>query len=285
MLKFLLFVVLAANIHYASSQSITAEQLTVIMPNCKHPEYLSHINAALVEGSINTCQRKAAFLAQLAHESGQLVYMEELASGAAYEGRLDLGNTQPGDGKRYKGRGPIQLTGRANYRSAGKALGLDLEGNPELVKTPAVGFRTSVWFWTSHKLNELADVGTLEGFRQITRRINGGTNGQADRENYWSKAKNALGCATGSGSNSGVSCTAEGTTGVCISSASCTGKSLSGLCPGSSDIRCCIPVATGSSCAVSGKSGLCRDKATCTSGTSHAGYCSGASNIQCCIPN
>lgn len=195
MLKVLLFVVLAAHLHYASSQSITAAQLAAIMPRCRHPEYLSYINDALVEGSINTCQRKSAFLAQLAHESGQLVYMEELASGEAYEGRTDLGNTQPGDGKRYKGRGPIQLTGRANYRAAGKALGLDLEGNPELVKTPAVGFRTSVWFWTTKGLNALADVGTLDAFRQITRRINGGTNGQADREEYWAKAKTVLGCA------------------------------------------------------------------------------------------
>lgn len=199
MLKLLVLVVLAANIpHGIFSQSITAAQLAAIMPNCKHPEYLSHINAAMVEGSINTCQRKSAFLAQLAHESGQLVYMEELASGAAYEGRLDLGNTQPGDGRRYKGRGPIQLTGRANYREAGKALGLDLEGNPELVKTPSVGFRTSVWFWTTRGLNALADIGTLDAFRQITRRINGGTNGQADREQYWDKAKKALGCSSGS---------------------------------------------------------------------------------------
>ena len=69
------------------------------MPKCKHPEYLNNINAALIEGQINTCLRKSAFLAQLAHESLQLVYMEELASGAAYEGRKDLGNTQVGDGK------------------------------------------------------------------------------------------------------------------------------------------------------------------------------------------
>ena len=208
MLKLLLLVVVAVNMHYCFSQSITAAQLAAIMPKCKHPEYLSHINAALVEGSINTCHRKAAFLAQLAHESGQLVYMEEIASGAAYEGRLDLGNTQPGDGKRFKGRGPIQLTGRANYRAAGKALGLDLEAKPELVKTPEVGFRTSVWFWTVHQLNALADVGTLDSFRKITKKINGGTNGQADRENYWAKAKNTLGC--GSGTTSGCKCRFEG---------------------------------------------------------------------------
>lgn len=200
MLKLLLLVIIAANIHDCFSQSITVSQLAAIMPKCKHPEYLAHINAALVEGSINTCQRKAAFLAQLAHESGELVYMEELASGAAYEGRLDLGNTQPGDGRRYKGRGPIQLTGRANYRAAGKALGLDLEGKPELVKTPEVGFRTSVWFWTVNQLNDLADIGTLDAFRKITRKINGGTNGQADREYYWGQAKSALGCGGNTGS-------------------------------------------------------------------------------------
>ncbi|CAM4847185.1 unnamed protein product, partial [Rotaria magnacalcarata] len=106
MLKLMLLALIAANVHHCLSQSITAAQLKAIMPNSKHPEYLSHINAALTEGSINTCHRMAAFLAQLAHESGQLVYMEELASGAAYEGRLDLGNTQPGDGVRFKGRGP-----------------------------------------------------------------------------------------------------------------------------------------------------------------------------------
>ncbi|CAF4953635.1 unnamed protein product, partial [Rotaria socialis] len=96
--------------------------------------------------------------------------------------------------------------GRANYREAGRALGIDLEANPQIVATPAVGFRTSVWFWTKHNLNALADAGTLDAFRQITRKINGGTNGQADRENYWAKAKSALGCGSGTGV---VSCTAE----------------------------------------------------------------------------
>ncbi|CAF1137568.1 unnamed protein product [Adineta ricciae] len=177
-----------------SRRRITASQLKAIMPRCKHPGYLSHINTAMNEGSINTCNRKAAFLAQIAHESSELLYMEELASGAAYEGRKDLGNTEKGDGKRYKGRGPIQLTGRANYRAAGKALNLDLINHPEKVKTPEVGFRTTVWFWTKHKLNELADKKTLQSFRLITRRINGGRMGEADREKYWTRAKKALGC-------------------------------------------------------------------------------------------
>jgi putative chitinase len=99
------------------------------MPNlgqAKASQYLPHLNRALGEGQINTCKRKSAFLAQIAHESAQLRYFEEIASGAAYEGRRDLGNTQPGDGRRFKGRGPIQLTGRANYQRAGQALGLNL---------------------------------------------------------------------------------------------------------------------------------------------------------------
>jgi len=118
---------------------ITIEQLRAVMPNLsasKAAEYLPLLNTAMAEAQINTPQRKAMFLAQLAHESAQLRYFEEIASGAAYEGRKDLGNTQPGDGKRYKGRGPIQLTGRNNYRKAGQALGLDLEGNPPLAAPP-----------------------------------------------------------------------------------------------------------------------------------------------------
>jgi len=223
-----------------SSATITAEQLKAIMPNNKHPEYLVNINDAMIEGSINTCLRKAAFLAQLAHESGQLVYMEEIASGAAYEGRKDLGNTQPGDGKRFKGRGPIQLTGRANYRAAGQALGIDLEASPEQVATPYVGFRTSVWFWTTRKLNDLADLGTLESFRQVTKKINGGTNGQADREKYWGKAKTALGCGdVGASAPSGPACTANGKPGVCISTSQCTGKPVAGFCKGAANIQCC----------------------------------------------
>jgi len=172
---------------------ITIEQLRAVMPNLsasKAAEYLPLLNTAMAEAQINTPQRKAMFLAQLAHESAQLRYFEEIASGAAYEGRKDLGNTQPGDGKRYKGRGPIQLTGRNNYRKAGQALGLDLEGNPPLAARPDVGFRTAGWYWNSRGINEAADRGD---FIAVTKKINGGTNGLADRQRYYAAARKALG--------------------------------------------------------------------------------------------
>src|SRR5688500_1239834 len=139
---------------------ISDDELRQIMPNCpqaKRALSLPHLQAAMTEFGITTYLREAAFLAQLAHESGEFRWMEEIASGAAYEGRRDLGNTQPGDGKRYKGRGPIQLTGRANYRRYGQLLGLDLEGNPQQASTPQVGFRIAALYWKSNGLNELAD--------------------------------------------------------------------------------------------------------------------------------
>lgn len=166
--------------------------IVAVMPRLTAPEveaFIVPLEAAMVEAEINTPARKAAFLAQLAHESGELRYFEELASGAAYEGRKDLGNVHPHDGVRYKGRGPIQLTGRDNYRAAGKALGLDLENHPELVATAAVGFRVAGWFWKSHGLNELADAGR---FKAITKIINGGLNGEVERERYYARAIIAL---------------------------------------------------------------------------------------------
>src|SRR6185436_1802430 len=106
--------------------------------------------------------RQAMFLAQLGHESMSFRYMEEIASGAAYEGRKDLGNTHTGDGKRFKGRGPIQLTGRANYKAAGDALGVDFINSPEIAAFTEYGFRTAVWFWGTRNLNPLADVGDIK---------------------------------------------------------------------------------------------------------------------------
>ena len=130
-------------------------------------------------------------IAQLAHESAGFKYSEEIASGAAYEGRRDLGNTQPGDGTRFKGRGYIQLTGRANYDAAGKSLGLDLVNKPELAAKPENAARIAAWYWSSRGLNKHAD-GSQAGFDQITRRINGGFNGKADRDQYFHRALGVL---------------------------------------------------------------------------------------------
>jgi predicted chitinase len=162
------------------------------MPNCaaaKRADYLPFIQQAMQEFEITSYLREAAFLAQLAHESGELRYMEEIASGAAYEGRKDLGNTQPGDGKRYKGRGPIQLTGRANYQKYGDLLGIDLINNPTVAATKEVGFRIAGQFWKLNGLNPLADQ---QDFKQITKRINGGYNGLDDRTKYYNRAKQVL---------------------------------------------------------------------------------------------
>lgn len=171
---------------------VTDDELRQIMPNCaaaKRTAYLPFIQQAMQEFEITSYLREAAFLAQLAHESGELRYMEEIASGSAYEGRKDLGNTQPGDGKRYKGRGPIQLTGRANYTKYGGLLGLDLVNNPTIAATPEVGFRIAGQFWKLNGLNALADQ---QDIRQITKRINGGYNGLDDRIKYYNRAKQVL---------------------------------------------------------------------------------------------
>jgi putative chitinase len=170
---------------------MTASDLLAIMPFAKARigTFLDPLNAAMGEFDINTPARQAAFLAQVGHESGQLRYVRELASGQAYEGRKDLGNTEPGDGVRFKGRGLIQVTGRANYLTCGQALHLDLIERPELLEEPLHACRSAAWFWKSRGLNELADVGD---FMRITRRINGGTNGMADRQALYIVAKEIL---------------------------------------------------------------------------------------------
>lgn len=137
-------------------------------------------------GILENSLRFIHFLAQLAHESGNFRYMEEIASGAAYEGRKDLGNVNKGDGVRYKGRGPIQLTGRANYRRYGQQLGIDFENNPEIVAIPSVGLLVACKFWSDNDLNVVAD---RDDVTTITRRINGGLNGFEDRKNKLSMIK------------------------------------------------------------------------------------------------
>lgn len=171
---------------------INLYQLTQIMPHLpasKANQYLPHLLGAMLEFEINTPLRAAAFLAQLAHESVGLTAFEEFASGRQYEGRKDLGNTQPGDGVRFKGRGPIQLSGRANYRETGKALGVDLENSPLKAMDLNITFRIAGYFWKSRGLNQLAD---LKEFDKITKKINGGFNGKADRDRYYKKALEVL---------------------------------------------------------------------------------------------
>lgn len=172
---------------------MTPEQLLQIMPYARRTKavfFAPLLNDCFVEFSINTPARQAAFLAQIGHESGQLRYLEELASGAAYEGREDLGNTEPGDGIAFKGRGLVQITGRLNYAACGRALGVDLIREPERLSTAALAVRSAGWFWRSHGLNELADI---PDFLKITRRVNGGLNGLADRQALYDKAKLAMG--------------------------------------------------------------------------------------------
>jgi putative chitinase len=142
----------------------------------------------------NDCNIIAAFSAQIGHESGSLMLFEELASGEAYEGRCkNLGNCQTGDGIKYKGRGAIQITGRSNYQSLTNSIGTDFINKPELLVLPSNGFQASVWYWNTNKLNKYC-TGKVNDFFELTRRINGGTNGIDDRLSRWSNAKTVLKC-------------------------------------------------------------------------------------------
>jgi len=164
--------------------SLTPSTLQRAMPGLSiqlAEQHLPFLRKAMLEQKITTPARAAAFLAQVGHESLSLKFFEEIwgptPAQLTYQGRM--GNIHPGDGKRYKGRGPIQLTGRNNYALFSKLLGLPLEAHPEMAARPKVAFRTAALFWRRAGANELADAGN---FREITRRINGGFNGLQDRE-------------------------------------------------------------------------------------------------------
>lgn len=179
----------------APPQALTTEQLSKIYPYTtagRIAEFLPVLNKYLPEKGIDTPLRLAHFLAQVGHESAGFQYTEELASGAAYEGRKDLGNTEVGDGVRFKGRGLIQLTGRSNYTRASKDLWGDdrYVVNPQIVATLPHSVLVTTWFWNVNDLSIWADrndIGT------ITRIINGGYNGYEDRIAYFNRAKEAFG--------------------------------------------------------------------------------------------
>lgn len=163
-------------------------------------EWAAPVTAAMAEFGIDTPCRQAAFIAQCAHESAGFAYAREVwgptAAQLGYEGRADLGNTQKGDGSLYRGRGLIQITGRANYAAAGAALGVDLVRNPQLLEGTVLAARSAAWFWKARGLNALADAGD---FLALSIRINGKNpktglpNGWEDRQKRWNVAKKAVG--------------------------------------------------------------------------------------------
>ena len=175
--------------------SITQQQLLQILPNAGPVAgvFVPVLNAAMGHYQIVGTKRVAAFIAQIGHESGQLKYVKEIwgptAAQARYEGRKDLGNSVAGDGSKYRGRGLIQITGRANYMACGEGLGLDLIKQPELLEKPQHACMSAAWFWATKGLSTLADAGQ---FDKITQRINGGQNGAADRQALYARALKVL---------------------------------------------------------------------------------------------
>lgn len=182
------------------------------------PLWVGPLTAAMSRFGINTPRRQAHFLAQIGHESGgfktlvenlnysaeallktwpsrfnaataaAVARKPELIANKVYGGRL--GNDAPGDGWKYRGRGLIQLTGKANYRAAAAALGLDLVASPELLEQPEGASLSAAWFWKTNGLNVLADTAGVDA---VTRVINGGTNGLADRKARYALAAKVLG--------------------------------------------------------------------------------------------
>lgn len=164
------------------------------IPLARAQKWATALTEAMAEGRIDTRLRIAAFLAQIGHESGSLVYSKELGGPsyfAKYDGRKDLGNTHPGDGARFAGRGLIQVTGRHNYAKASQAIFGDdrLLTTPELLEQPEWAAKSAAWYWNNRNLNALADA---DRFTDLTRAINGGTNGLEDRKIRYRKALSVL---------------------------------------------------------------------------------------------
>lgn len=179
---------------------VTAEQLNAMFPKIKDnaaAEYAVYLNEAFHLGSVNTKLRMAHFLGQIGHESGGLTMFSEWFSGkdpetyfnTKYGHRTDIGNTVETDGYKYRGRGPIQITGKANYELCGKALDIDLISQPDLLLEPKYGFRAAGWFWAKRRINADADADDAVA---VTKKVNGGTNGLQDREQRTTLAKQII---------------------------------------------------------------------------------------------
>ena len=175
----------------------TLSQLQKAMPGCPRVRMelmLPGLIASMQRVEINTPLRAAAYISQVGHESADLRYMQEIASGAKYEGNLKLGNTKSGDGMRFKGRGPIQLTGRDNYTRFSAWSGLDCIIHPELLEIPENGFLASAWYWETRDLNSHADKGDI---LRVSIGVNGKNsdgypNGWADRLTRYTRAMEAF---------------------------------------------------------------------------------------------
>ena len=175
---------------------ITAEDLRAIAPEFTPDQAMDQdriiaelgpcLSGILAEYGLSSRLRMAHFLAQILHESAGLRTTVEFASGEAYEGRLDIGNTEPGDGVRYKGRGLIQLTGRRNYRDIGARIGVDLEAEPERAAETVLSLRLALEYWMSREINAMADADDLIA---VTRAVNGGLRGLDDRRRLLWRAK------------------------------------------------------------------------------------------------
>jgi putative chitinase len=160
--------------------------------------YARPMDAACMIYGITGRLRMAAFLGQVGHESGRGKWTKEIwgptEAQKGYEGRKDLGNIRPGDGSWFRGRGLIQITGRANYEAAAKALGVPLDQLPAWLEGREGAVTSAAWWWRQHGCNELADAaGTEAGFKALTRRINGGVNGLDERKRLYAAALKALG--------------------------------------------------------------------------------------------
>ncbi|WP_456426261.1 glycoside hydrolase family 19 protein [Rhodocaloribacter sp.] len=175
---------------------LTADTLADLIapePRARAEPFVEPLNETMRRYAVDTFRRQSHFLAQVLHESGRLRFLEELwgptPAQERYEGRADLGNTRPGDGFRFRGRGLIQLTGRANYEAYGRDTGIDYVADPDAVAALPAAVDVAGWFWRKRNLNALAD---LNDVYRVTRRINGGLNGIADRIALLRRARSAL---------------------------------------------------------------------------------------------
>lgn len=175
-----------------TSDWVTPEQFrqSTGISQAKTDKWYQPVKSACLEFGITGSVRIAAYLAQIGHESGGFVYTREIwgptKAQLKYEGRPDLGNANIGDGRRFLGRGLIQITGRSNYAAVSKGLGVDFVADPVLLEHDVNAARSAAWWWANNGCNEIADSGD---FVRLTRKINGGTNGLDDRIARWNRAK------------------------------------------------------------------------------------------------